>query len=101
MFSAFFVFVRVRYLTQFCLRQVETLVKEALELCGSECTVVFTGHSLGGGLALLGAVLAAQSSTIPIHVHGFAGPRVGNVDFVKYTSTLSALRSIHRITSKG
>jgi hypothetical protein len=65
--------------------------------------IVFTGHSLGGALALLQAVkynLYSPSHSNRIDVVTFGQPRVGDLDFTKYVNSLPfAATRIRRIVN--
>lgn len=51
--------------------------------------VLFTGHSLGGALALLGGVhYSRYYPEIPTHVYSYGAPRVGNQEFAAYVESL-------------
>jgi len=59
------------------------------------CDVVFTGHSFGGGLALIGALRCAeknQDMTVSCHVFGV--PKVGQSDFRQRAHSMPNLRMI-------
>jgi len=63
-------------------------------------SVVFTGHSMGGSLALLAALHAHAEKVLPldqIRVFSYGEPRTGNVDFANFVSTLG-IKSLTRIT---
>lgn len=51
------------------------------------CTLFFTGHSLGGSLAMLSAYSLRdelpRNGHVPVHVYTFGQPRVGNVALAK------------------
>lgn len=63
-----------------------TLTQILTELCYSKrCTVSIQGHSLGGALApLLALYLKERYNFLDIKCTIFAGPTVGNTEFVKY-----------------
>ncbi|KAF8663206.1 hypothetical protein HU200_055808 [Digitaria exilis] len=49
---------------------------------GDEVSVTVTGHSLGSALAMLNAFdIGGKTTTAPVCVFSFAGPRVGNLSF--------------------
>ncbi len=77
---------------------VVALVRKARQQC-PDCDVLFTGHSLGGGLAVLGGVLYAASTGDTVNIHSFAGPRVGNPAFVQWLPKLP-IASLWRVTSQ-
>lgn len=60
-----------------------------------------TGHSLGGGLALLFAYkLSVDHSTLPIRCVSFASPKVGNKYFSEAVNKKDTLTHIRCFTSK-
>lgn len=75
---------------------VAALIQKALTQCPS-CDVVFTGHSLGGGLAPVGAALYNLQTGRTGNVHSFAGPRAGNPDFAQWLTGRPG--TIFRVTS--
>ena len=63
--------------------------------------ILVTGHSLGGSLALLGAVdLKRELGSIKnqIQIYTFGAPRVGNIEFADYVSHLFADVNYIRVT---
>jgi len=63
--------------------QVIALVAEALQMCGAVCQIYVTGHSLGAGLAMLGAMdLTMQGYKVILY--NFGSPRVGNQAFEEW-----------------
>ncbi|KAL1507013.1 hypothetical protein AB1Y20_007880 [Prymnesium parvum] len=46
--------------------------------CGANCSTLFTGHSLGGAMATLGATEVALSGRTNLQVYTFGSPRVGD-----------------------
>ncbi|KAM0881474.1 hypothetical protein ACQ4PT_032947 [Festuca glaucescens] len=61
--------------------ELERLVRH-FRARGEEVRVTFTGHSLGGALALLAARdAAAAHPDVPVHAVTFSAPRVGNRAF--------------------
>lgn len=48
---------------------------------GSERPIFFTGHSLGGALAVLAADKPARADVMPAAIYTFGMPRAGNRDF--------------------
>lgn len=59
------------------------------------CDVIFTGHSFGGALALIGAVRCAESQQdITVSFHGFGIPKVGQENFRLRAHSLPNLRII-------
>lgn len=59
------------------------------------CDVIFTGHSFGGALALIGAVRFAESQQeITLSFHGFGIPKVGKENFRLRAHSLPNLRII-------
>lgn len=59
--------------------------------------LVSTGHSLGGGLASLGAVsLAANFPGVPIRMFTFGQPRTGNAAYAAIAEQLVGVKNIFR-----
>lgn len=56
---------------------------DSLIEAGTYHSVVFTGHSLGGALAVLGGAELAARSGPPVAVYTFGAPRVGDPGFVE------------------
>jgi hypothetical protein len=80
-----------------------TIRREIRKLCSEfpEYKVNITGHSLGGGLALLFAYkLSVDNSCLPIRCVSFASPKVGNKAFVDAVNKKSNLIHIRCYTSK-
>lgn len=70
-------------------------VLQRLTLSNPFCDVTFTGHSFGGGLALIGAVRCAEShQDITVSFHGFGIPKIGQEDFRLRAHSLPNLRII-------
>lgn len=71
-------------------RSIEDVLKpsvEALAESGALDTALFIGHSLGGGLATLGAGFLGRSLRargVRVALHTFGSPRVGNAPFAGY-----------------
>ncbi|KAI8621708.1 Alpha/Beta hydrolase protein [Chytriomyces sp. MP71] len=64
-------------------------------------TLSFLGHSLGGALALLGAVDLVHSNIIPpheVHIVTFGQPRVGNAAFGEFVTSLQ-ITTIERVVN--
>jgi hypothetical protein len=57
--------------------------------------VVITGHSLGAAIATLAAVFMADQKQV-LALYTFASPRVGDLDFVKFTSKRLATTDLQR-----
>ncbi|KAF5327684.1 hypothetical protein D9619_004300 [Psilocybe cf. subviscida] len=78
--------------------QVVATVKSVLEK-HPNYSIVTTGHSLGGSLALLAAISLQQNfSTIPIRTYSYGAPRTGNKifsDYVNATLGEKAHRVVH------
>ena len=67
----------------------------------SDYRINITGHSLGGGLALLFAYkLSVDYPTLPIRCVSFASPKVGNKAFAEAVSKKDKLTHIRCYTSK-
>jgi fermentation-respiration switch protein FrsA (DUF1100 family) len=50
--------------------------------------VIFTGHSLGGGLAMMGAMEAKKKhEQFTVEIITFGAPVIGNNDYVRYMNT--------------
>lgn len=59
--------------------------------------LVSTGHSLGGGLASLGAVsLAANFPGVPLRMFTFGQPRTGNAAYAALAEQLVGVKNIFR-----
>eukprot|EP00300_Choanocystis_sp_HF-7_P000262 c10225_g1_i2.p1 GENE.c10225_g1_i2~~c10225_g1_i2.p1 ORF type:complete len:358 (+),score=42.77 c10225_g1_i2:386-1459(+) len=64
-------------------------IQQALAMCPSPPTVVFTGHSLGGAVATLAAMDAAASGSISAPLcYTFGCPQVGDAAFVARFNSL-------------
>lgn len=59
-----------------------------LQVANPNLTVISTGHSLGGALALLNAVGLVQSGIKNVQLWDYGQPRVGNDVFANYTKEL-------------
>ena len=59
------------------------------------CDVVYTGHSFGGALALIGATrYAALFPMMAVHCHAFGAPKVGGTTFRHFANSLPNLKII-------
>jgi hypothetical protein len=65
--------------------------------------IVFVGHSLGGGLALLAAVdfYELHGNADRISVYSFGKPRIGNKEWAQYVNQLPFKDRIFRLTRYG
>lgn len=74
--------------------QVYRLALNALRLCGSDCRLIVTGHSLGASLAYISVIdLVRQTrSQVPIELYTFGAARVFNPDGATWFQTLLAPR---------
>lgn len=71
-----------------------TAVAEAKQIC-SNCSILFTGHSLGSAMSLIGATEVAQKfKPTKVRLYNFGSPRTGNVAFVKWAKELLSTDSI-------
>jgi hypothetical protein len=59
-------------------------VQTALSKCGSDCSVLFTGHSLGAAMATIAAAEHGGIDSPPVRLFTFGCPRVGNAAFVSW-----------------
>ena len=46
--------------------------------CGANCSLLFTGHSLGGAMASLAAAEVAAAGKYQVQLYSYGSPRVGN-----------------------
>jgi hypothetical protein len=80
------------------LQEMEVKIFQLIEKLTSEnpfCDVVFTGHSFGGGLALIGAVRCAEKyHDMTVSCHVFGVPKVGQSDFRLRAHSVPNLRLI-------
>jgi hypothetical protein len=65
--------------------------------------IVFVGHSLGGGIALLAAVdyYELYGNADRISVYSFGKPRIGNKAWAQYVNRLPFIERIFRMTRYG
>ena len=59
-------------------------VQAALRKCGSDCGVLFTGHSLGAAMATIAAAELGGPDSPPVRLFTFGCPRVGDAAFVSW-----------------
>jgi hypothetical protein len=57
--------------------------------------IVATGHSLGGALSEIGGLRLKQKFGVPVDVHNFGCPRVGNAAMAQFIST--RVDSLYRV----
>jgi len=76
-------------------QSIKPQVLQAIALGQKTCNcndITFSGHSLGGGMAVLAAMDFYRETTIKANVTTLGCPRVGNPDFANYfNATLGAL----------
>ena len=84
------------------LRGITRIIKTAAERY-PWCKIVFTGHSLGGALSILAAVDFYQTFNFGrrISVYTYGSPRIGNLDWADYVSTLPFAERITRFAFYG
>mmetsp|Transcript_9465 Transcript_9465/g.18136 ORF Transcript_9465/g.18136 Transcript_9465/m.18136 type:complete len:382 (+) Transcript_9465:17-1162(+) len=68
-----------------------TILSSLLKACPG-CDLIFTGHSLGGAMAMLSAFMASSiSGGHPLAVYTFGQPRVGNHALAKHINAVLPL----------
>jgi len=74
--------------------QVYTLATQALRLCGPECRLIVTGHSLGASLAYVSAMNLARQTAgrVPMELYTFGAARVFNPAAAEWFKSLCAPR---------
>jgi alpha-beta hydrolase superfamily lysophospholipase len=81
-------------------RRIRNSVTRAIERIGTDVPITMLGHSLGGAMAILGAVDIKKNFNRPnIDVCTFGGPRVGKVRFRQNFNKL--IDPCFRVTNQG
>ena len=65
-------------------------VESAQGRCGGNCSVLFTGHSLGAAMASLGAAEVAAAGKHEVQLYTFGSPRVGNKAWASWAASVLA-----------
>lgn len=69
----------------------DSIMSAITDSLSSVSRVVISGHSLGGALASLCALLLSLNTTLPIYGYTFGKPRVGNIAYAAYVNSQATL----------